>query len=108
MWYGNGLFKLLSISSHVHEAEFKVNRAVKEIQEAAPFLKNLCLIFLLCQLIIDILKLNRLCIIIAAYSANAILKHPVKRNALLSCSGNTIIFLSFFDDGSYSFLVCSR
>lgn len=108
MWYGNGLFKLLSIRSHVHKAKFKVNRTIEEIQKAAPLLKNLRLIFLLCQLIIDILKLNRLCIIIAAYSANAILKHPVKRNALLSCSGNTIIFLSFFDDGSYSFLVCSR
>ena len=98
MWNRNRLFKLFCVCCHVHEAKFKMNRTIKDIQEAAPLLKNLLLIFLLCQLIIDILKLNHLCIVIATYSANAILKHTVKGNVLLVCSGNTIIFLSVFNE----------
>ena len=75
-----------------------MDRAVKKVQEAAPFLKNLCLILLLCQLIVDILKLNCFRIIIRADPADAILEHSVYRQALLGSPRNIIILSCVFYD----------
>ena len=90
--------EILHIGSHVHEAEFKMNGAVKEVKKCTPFLKNLCLILLQCKLIVDILELQCLGIIVASYTANTVLKHSVEGNRLLRRSGNTVIFLCSLDD----------
>ena len=79
---------------------------VKEIQECTPFFKDFCLILILCQLVIDILKSNGLRIIITAYPANTIRKHSVEWNTLLCCLWNPIILLRFLNDFSYFFLFC--
>ena len=60
----------------------------------------------LCQLVIDILKLDCLCIIIKPYTADTIRKHPVKRNALLCRLRYAIIFLGISYDLPYCHLVC--
>ena len=54
------LFKTLGIGTQVHKGKLEVNGAVKEIQETAPLIEDGSLIFLLCQLIVDVLKLNGL------------------------------------------------
>ena len=101
----NAFLELLRIRSHVHETEFKVHRAVKEVQEGAPLLKDLRLILLLGQLVIDILELNGLCVVICAHTADPILKHPVKGNALLGGPRHTVIMLCILDDLPYFLLI---
>ena len=100
------LLKIRGIRSHIHKRKLKADAGIKEVQEAAPFLKDGRLIFLLCQLVIDILKLDCLCIIIKPYTADTIRKHPVKRNALLCRLRYAIIFPGVFYDLPYCHLVC--
>ena len=104
---GDTLFKVLCIRCHVHETQLEMHGTVKKVQEAAPFLKDLGLVFLLCQLVIDILKMDGLCIIIRTDPADAVLKHTVKRNTLLCGPRYTIIFLRVLYDLPYFFLVLS-
>ena len=101
----NALLELLRIGCHVHETQLKMHGTIKEVKEGTPFLKDLCLILLLCQLIIDVLELNRLSIVISSNSADAILEHSVERDALLCGSGNSIILLCCFDDLPHLFLI---
>ena len=57
----DAMLKTLCIGGHVHKGELKVYRAVKEVQEGAPFLENGGLVLLQRQLVIDILELDCLC-----------------------------------------------
>jgi hypothetical protein len=77
---------------------WKCTELSKKFRNAAPLLKDLGLVFLLCQLVIDILKLDGLCIIVFPDPADAVLKHPVKRNTLLCGPRNTVIFLRVLYD----------
>ena len=72
--------------------------AVKEVQEAAPFLKNGSFVLLLSQLIVDVLKLNGFCVIAVTDPADAVREHPLKRDRLLCRAGNTIIPFCLFND----------
>ena len=94
----DAFFKALRTCAKIHERNFKTYRAVKEIQETAPLFKDGGLIFILRQPVIDILKLNRLGVIAAVHPANAILKHPLKRNGLLCSPWDSVIMLCFFPD----------
>ena len=95
------------LSSPAKYLFLKRSRAVEKVQETAPFLKDGSLIFLLCQLVVDILKLYCLGVIVIPDSTDAILEHSVKGNALLSSSWSAIKFLSLFYDCSYFLLFCS-
>ena len=99
--------EILHIRCHVHKAQFKVHRAVKKVKECTPFLKDLCLILLQSKLIVDILELDRLCVIIRPYPADTVLKHSVEGNRLLCCPGNAVIILSSFDDLTDLLLISS-
>ena len=79
---------------------------VEEVKKCTPFLKDLCLILLKRQLVVDILELDRLCVIITSDPADAILEHPVKRNALLCCLRYSVIPPCPFDDLLYFLLFC--
>ena len=92
------LLKTVRIGTHIHKGQLKMNGAVEEIKETTPLFKNGGLIFLLCQLIIDVLKLDCLCVIIISHTTNAIREHPLERNGLLCCSGNTIIISGFLNN----------
>ena len=92
------LFKHLCIRCHVHEGQFKVDRAVEKIQEGAPLFKDRGLVLLLRQLVVDVLILNGLGVIPVAYTADAIRKHTLKGNRLLRGAGNAVIPLRPFDD----------
>src|SRR5699024_2356960 len=76
------LFKAFSIGTQVHKGKLKVNGAVKEIQETAPLIEDGSLIFLLCQLIVDVLKLNGLGVITVSDTADAIREHSLKGNEI--------------------------
>ena len=77
------LLEIRRIRRHIHKGQLKADRAVKEVQKAAPFLKDRRLILLLGQLIIDILKLNGFGVIIVGYAADAVREHSLKGNAVL-------------------------
>ena len=96
------LFKALSIGTQVHKGKLKVNGTVKEIQETAPLIEDGSLIFLLCQLIVDVLKLNRLGVIAVSDTADSIREHSLKGNGLLCSLRNTIVFLCPFHN-SFNF-----
>ena len=59
-WDADAFFKLGAIRCHVDERQLELNAGIEEVQKAAPFLENCSLIFLLCQLVIDVLIGNAL------------------------------------------------
>ena len=67
-----------------HKRKLKADAGIKEVQEAAPFLKDSRLILLLCQLVIDVLKLNGFGVVVVRHTAYTIREHPLKGNAILS------------------------
>ncbi len=56
----------------------------KKFRKLAPFLKDSRLIFLLCQLVIDVLKLNGFGVVVVRHTADTIREHPLKGNTILS------------------------
>lgn len=102
---GNALFELLRIRSHVHKAQLEMHRAVKEVEKCTPLLKDLRLILLLGQLVIDVLKLDGLRIVIRADTADPVLEHPVKGNTLLGGPGHAVVMLRGLDDLPYFLLI---
>ncbi len=69
-----------------------MNRTIKEIQKAAPFIENSSFIFLLGKLIIDVLILDSFGVIVIHHTTNSIGEHPLKRDRLLSSLRNPVIF----------------
>ena len=65
-----------------------MDRAVEKVEKTAPFLKNGGLILLLRQLIVDILILDGAGVVAGTDTAGAVLKHPLKRDALLCRAGH--------------------
>ena len=73
-----------------------MNGAVKEIQETAPLIEDGSLIFLLCQLIVDVLKLNGLGVITVSDTADADIFGTIPvAEALLSKGAQLGTVLSF-------------
>ena len=95
------LFKVRRVRAEIHERQLKMNGAVKEVQEPAPFIENGRLILLLRKLIIDVLKLDRLGVVVIAGAADAVLEHPLERDRLLRRARNAVIFLCVRDDPLY-------
>ena len=56
----DALFKTRGICTYIHECQCELYRAVKKVQEAAPFFKHDCLVLILGKLIVDVLELYRL------------------------------------------------
>lgn len=92
------LLKDFGIRRHIHERQFKVNGTVKKVQEGAPLFEDRGLVFLLGQLIVDVLILDGLGIILVADTANAIREHTLERDRLLRGAGNTVITPCAVDD----------
>ena len=84
----DGLFKVCTVRSSVHKGQFKVDGAVEKVEKTAPFLKDGGLVLLLRQLIVDILILDGAGVVAGADTAGAVLKHPLKRDALLCRAGH--------------------
>ena len=102
----DALFKALRIGTHVHKGQLKLNRAVEEIQETAPFIENGGFILLLCQLIVDVLKLYGLGVVAVCDPADTVREHSLKGNGLLGGLGNPIVFLCpFYNSLNFSLLL---
>ena len=67
-----------------------MNRCVKIVKKLAPAIKDCCFIFILVQLIIDILKLYRLAVIVICHTTYPVWEHPLKWNAVL---GGFLLFI---------------
>ena len=98
-------FEALGIRRHVHETQFKVDGAVKKVQETAPFLEDRGLVLLLGQLVVDVLELDGLCVVPFAHAADPVGEHPVKGNGLLCGPRDAVIFPCGFDDFLHLFPV---
>ena len=86
----DAFLKLRTVRCHIHKGQFKLDRAVKEVQKTAPFLENRSLILLLRQLIVDVLIGNRPGVIIrpqtsAAWGWTAVLSGEPRASAAFSC-----------------------
>lgn len=80
---------------------------IEEVQETAPLIEDRSLIFLLCQLVVDVLKLNRLGVETVGDSADTIGKHSLKGNGLLGCLRYTVVSLGFLNHSfNLSLLFC--
>ena len=106
-WDTNTFFKALRIGTHIHEGQFKMDGAVKKIEKTAPFIEDGCFIFLLCQLIVDVLELNGFGVIAVCHTANPIREHSLKRDRLLGCLRNPGIFFRPFNHSLDFFLLFS-
>ena len=91
--------KAFGVGGQIHEGQLKADAAVKEIQKAAPFLKDSGLVLLLGQLIVDVLELDGAGVVPGADPAGAVLKHPLERDGLLRRAG---------DSRFYFFPACRR
>ena len=100
------LLKIRGIRSHIHKRKLKADAGIKEVQEAAPFLKDSRLILLLCQLIIDILKLDGFGVVVVRHTANTVREHPLKRNALLCRMRNRAVTPCTVNHRLHLFLLC--
>ena len=102
----DALFKALRIGTHVHKGQFKLNGTVEEVQETAPLVKDGSFIFLLCQLIVDVLKLNGLGVITVGDSTDTVREHSLEGNGLLGGLRNTAVFLcSLHNSFNFSLLL---
>ena len=100
-------FKTLRIGTHVHKGQLEVDGTIEEVQETAPLIEDRSLIFLLCQLVVDVLKLNRLGVETVGDSADTIGKHSLKGNGLLGCLRYTVVSLGFLNHSfNLSLLFC--
>ena len=81
--------------------------AVKKVEKTAPFIEDGCFIFLLCQLIVDVLELNGFGVIAVCHTANPIREHSLKRDRLLGCLRNPGIFFRPFNHSLDFFLLFS-
>ena len=103
----DALFKALRIGTHIHKGQFKMNGAIEKVQEAAPLIEDRSLIFLLCQLIVDVLELNCFGVVVVIHSADPIGKHSLERNGLLCGLRYAIVFLSSIHNSLNLLLLCS-
>jgi hypothetical protein len=94
------------IRCHVHKAQLKMHRAVKEVEERAPFLKDLRLILLLGELVVDILKLDGLCVDSPAQRCRSRPETSDQREcSAVWCAGMPSFALRFLYDFRNSFLI---
>ena len=70
------LAKVSSDAARFKKRQLEVNRAVEIIEEITPALKDRGLIFILGELIVDVLKLNGLCVVAVRYAADPVRPHP--------------------------------
>ena len=75
----DGLFKVCGIGCGIHKGQLKVDRAVEKVEKTAPFLKNRSLILLLCQLIVDVLILDRFGVARIGHTTDAVRPHTLIR-----------------------------
>ena len=80
---GNGVSKGLLRCRKVQKRQLEMNRAVKIIEEITPPLKDCRLIFVLGELIVDVLKLDGLCVVAVRYAADSVRPHPFIRDTVL-------------------------
>lgn len=98
--------KGVGIGGAVHKGKLKVDAGIEEMQEGAPLIEDCGLILLLGQLVVHIPELNGLAVIPGRDPANAIRKHPLKRDGLLGRPGNAVISSGALQNGAYlSFLL---
>ena len=69
-----------------------MNRTVKIVQEITPVFKNRIFIFVLCQLIVNIIKTDGLGIITIFHTTDTVFSHFSVWNRLLC--GNLLFFIS--------------
>ena len=94
----DALFKAFRIGRHVQEGQFKMNRAVEEVQETAPFLKNGRLVLVLRQLIVDVLIMDRLGVIVIRNPADTVREHPLERDRLPGRAWHPVVLPRPLDD----------
>ena len=100
---GNGVSKGLLRCRKVQKRQLEMNRAVKIIEEITPPLKDCRLIFVLGELIVDVLKLDGLCVVAVRYAADSVRPHPFIRDTVLRR-----FFLGFSEHPMQPFFYCSE
>ena len=79
----DALFKVLHVCPLVDKGKLHMDRRIKIIQKVAVAFKNLCLVLGLRKLVVDVKKLDRLCVGAAARPADPVPVHFPVRDALL-------------------------
>lgn len=74
--------------------------SVKIIEKVTVILKNLVLIIVLCQLVVDVVKLNLLGEKVIVHHTDAVPAHLLIGNRLLGGFGDAPVPLGFFDSGA--------
>ena len=84
----DAFLELGAVRRRIHKRQLKVDGAVEKVEERAPFLINRRTVLRQGQLIIDVLKFHRPCIIAVFHAAGSVLEHTLHRDGLLCRTGN--------------------
>lgn len=79
----NAFFIVLCVGCGIKECELKFDSAVKVVEEVAPTFKDGGLVLVLCNLIIDVTKLQGFGVELIAYMTNAIGEDVAVRDTVL-------------------------
>ena len=72
--------------------------AVKVVEEIGPAIKDRRLVLVLAQLVVDVLELDRFCVVIAGNTADAVREHPLERDGLLGGAGCAVVLPGLLND----------
>ena len=87
------------VRRHVEKRQLKVDGCVEVVEEITPAVKDGAFVLVLRELIVDVLKLNGLCVVVFCYPANAVREHPLEGNGILRGSMLRVLPLRACDGG---------
>ena len=100
----DGLRVAVLVGGKVYEGELKMDGAVKVIEEITPRIEDRGFVFVLIELIIDVLKLHCFAVIVICHPADAVREHPLKGNGILR---RLMLFVCVFCFGNRRFNLLS-
>ena len=87
------------VRRHVEKRQLEVDGCVEVVEEITPAVKDSGFVFILTELVVDVLKLNGFCVVVFCYPANAVREHPLEGNGILRGSMLRVLPLRACDGG---------
>ncbi len=95
----NGPLVFLHVGALIEEGELDVDRAVEVVEEVAVILKNPVLVFVLGQLIVDVIKTNLLGVVAVRHHTDPVPAHLPVGDGLLGGLGEPTVLLGLLHSG---------
>ena len=97
----------LHIRPLIEERELDTDGGIKIIEKIAVILKNLVLVLVLCQLIVDVVELDLLGEVVGVDHTDTVPAHLLIGNGLLGSAGDSAVLLRLGDGSDQPPLICA-